>query len=360
MPHTIQIISEHISTGHFTGAALVATRNQKTVLEYYAGEAAPHLPSALTVLWPLASISKLYTAAMIMCLVEQGVLTLNTPVHHLLPKFNGGGRDEVRLRHLLTHTSGLIYESPEMEARLIAQTPMRALIEEAYTAPLTFAPGTSVAYGDYNYLLAGNMSEVATGQSFTTLIEDLVIRPMGLHATFMPPPVDAFDRIAKVHPVMAENTPGAMYNSHYALTLAHPAFGTVASAVDVVRFAHHFAPNGPRIHSEATIRTMITDQTSGVTGTHETLSGLNPQTNIPWGIGWWLQTASVPFALCDLASHHAFGHLGATGCQLMIDPESNIVVVLLTNTHVRIGLDVWATRLRSIVNAAYVEASNSN
>jgi CubicO group peptidase (beta-lactamase class C family) len=360
MSYASQRILEHISAGHFTSAALIATRNRKSVIEYYAGEAAPGLPSGPTVLWPIASISKLYTAAMIMRLVEQGIIMLNTPVHHFLPKFIGGGRDDVRLRHLLTHTSGLIYESPEMEARLIAQTPMHVLIEEAIATPLTFSPGTSLAYGDYNYLLAGKMAEAATGQSFAALVEDLVIKPMGLHATCMPPPVNTFDHIAKVHGVMAENTPGAMYNSPYALTLAHPAFGTVASAVDVVHFAHHFAPNGPRIHSEATIRTMTTDQTGGVTGKYETLSGLNPQANIPWGIGWMLQTASVPFALCDLASHHTFGCFGASGCELMIDPESNMVVVLLTNTHLRIGLEVWATRLRSIVNAAYVEVNNSN
>ncbi len=118
-------------------------------------------------------------------------------------------------------------------------------------------------------------------------------------------PVIRFDHIAKVHPVMAENTPGAMYNSAYALTLGHPAFGTVASAADVVHFAHHFTPQGPRIHSEAAIRTMTIDQTGGVTGQHVTLSGFSPQTNIPWGIGWWLQTAK----LCRLpyvTLHRAF------------------------------------------------------
>ncbi len=141
MSYTAERILEHIRAGHFTGAALIVTKNRRSIIEYYAGEAAPRLPSGPTVLWPIASISKLYTAAMIARLIEQGVLTFNTPVHHLLPKFIDGGREDVRLRHLLTHTSGLIYESPEMEARLIAQTPMHALIEEALTAALTFPHG---------------------------------------------------------------------------------------------------------------------------------------------------------------------------------------------------------------------------
>lgn len=359
MSNAIHELDQHLRAGHFSGAALIATKDQKAVIEHYAGAVAPGLAAGPTVLWPIASISKLYTAAMITRLIEQGILTFNTLVHQVIPRYVGGGREEVRLRHLLTHTAGLIYESPEMTARLIAQTPMRGLIDEALAAELTFPPGSALAYGDNNYLVAGHLAEMATGQPFATLVEELVIRPMGLRNTFMPPPSATFDRIAQIQHVMAENTPGAMYNSTYARTLAHPAFGTVASATDLTHFAHHFAPDGPRIHTEAAIRIMTTDQTGGVGGRHVTLTGLNPQTNIPWGIGWWLQTASVPFALCDFASTRAFGAGGASGCQLLVDPETKSVVVLLTNTHARIGLEPWAARLRPIVNMAYLEASHA-
>jgi hypothetical protein len=67
----------------------------------------------------------------------------------------------------------------------------------------------------------------------------------------------------------------------------------------------------------------------------------------------------VLFALCDFASPRAFGHGGATGCQLLIDPETRIVGALLTSTHARIGLELWGSRLRSIVNVAYLEASHA-
>jgi CubicO group peptidase (beta-lactamase class C family) len=77
-----------------------------------------------------------------MALVERGALLLSTPVHAVLPDFRGDGREAITLRHLLTHTSGLVYESPEMEQRLIAQTPIEAMIDEAYTYPLMFSPGT--------------------------------------------------------------------------------------------------------------------------------------------------------------------------------------------------------------------------
>src|SRR5580700_8946472 len=100
-PRASDILDKHIRDGGFAGAALVVFKNGQKILEYYAGEAAPGLASGPDVLWPIASISKVYTAAMIMRLVEEGVLTLNLPVCEILPTF----WSEVRLRHLLTHTA---------------------------------------------------------------------------------------------------------------------------------------------------------------------------------------------------------------------------------------------------------------
>ena len=255
------------------------------LIEHYAGNAAPGLPASREVLWPVASISKLYSVAMVMRLVEQGLLTLNTQVCQVLPTFTGEGREDIRLRHLLTHTSGLIYDSPEMEARLIAQTPMAELIAEALTAPLLFKPGASISYADYNTLLAGHMAETVTGKPFAELVQELVLAPMGLRDTFMPPPAHELKRIANVRAVLAEDTDGAMYNSPYALGLGHPAFGTVTTARDLLRFAQHFAQGGPRIHAEATVRTMTTDQAGGVRGNHIMLAGTSPEARIPWGLG---------------------------------------------------------------------------
>lgn len=352
------LIDRYINKGQFAGAAVIASKDGVCKIEHYAGNAAPNLAAGPDVLWPVASISKVFSVSMVMRLVEQGELTLNTPVHHVLPRFSGDGRERVRLRHLLTHTSGLIYESPEMEARLIAQTPMSALIDEAMTAPLLFAPGSSLAYADYNTLLAGRMAEVVMGRSFADLVREWVIEPMNLRDTFMPPPANELGRIAKVRAVMAEGTDGAMYNSAYALGLGHPAFGTVTTARDLLQFAKHFAPNGPRIHSEATIRAMTTDQAGGVLGQHISLSGTPPNGRVPWGLGWGLQTIDTPTLFCDLASHRTFGHGGASGCQLVIDPVENIVIAVFSNTHVRIGRDVWYQHLQSMINACYAQCMN--
>ncbi len=348
-----QLIQRHIDAGGFAGAAVIAAHRNEIVIEEYGGFAAPGRPAAAATLWPLASISKLYTAAMIMMLVEQGKLTLNTLASHLFPNFTGEGRELVRLRHLLTHTAGMIYESPEMEARLVAQTPHEALVEEMLAAPLQFPPGTAFDYADYHYLLAGCMAEAVTGQSFAELVETLVLRPMGLQESYMRPPQSLANRLATVRAVMAEGTAGAMYNSPYALSLAHPAFGAVTTARDLVRFALHFAPGGPRIHSAATIRTMTSDQTGGVATKQSGPFGFQVNTPSPWGIGFALKGPTVPGLFADLASTQAYGHGGASGCQLVIDPAADAVVAVLTNTHARCGREQWYRRLQSLLNCAF-------
>jgi CubicO group peptidase (beta-lactamase class C family) len=178
---------------------------------------------------------------------------------------------------------------------------------------------------------------------------------MGLSDTFLVPPDDRLDRIATIAGPLAEGTPGAMYNSVYGRALGHPAFGLVSTLHDLLRFAAHFAPGGPRIHSEATVRAMTVSQTGGVPGEPPLSIGYSRNVRTPWGLGFELQTDELPGVFSDLVSARTFGHGGASGCQLLVDPGPDLRIVVLTNAHLRLGVDAWLTRLHSIVNVAVVE-----
>jgi CubicO group peptidase (beta-lactamase class C family) len=348
----VAIVDRQVAAGHFAGAALVVMRGDEVVLRHFAGDAGPALPSDPTVLWPLASITKLYTAAAVMRLVELGEVTVNTPVSHVLPRFHGGGREHIRVRHLITHTSGLPYESMEMDARLAAHTPVDGLIDEALEAPLLFSPGTRFSYSDFAYGLAGRVAETLTGLPFPEVVRRLVLEPMGLRDTFMLPSDGGVQRIATVRGVFNDGTDGAMYNSAYGRSLAHPAFSAVATLDDVVTFLRHFAPGGPRTLSEATVRAMTSDQTGGVPGTYLLLDGFPEDTRYPWGFGFCLQTAANPAVFSELASFRTFGHPGASGCQIFVDPVAGVLVALVSNTHILTGRDNWLRRQQEIVNTA--------
>lgn len=343
-----------IADGEVAGVALVAAVGGEQVVEWYGGEAAPGLAAGRNVLWPLASISKLYTAAMVLALIERGALTLSLRVAEVLPGFGADdgadGRERITLRHLLTHTAGLIYESPEMEARLIAQTPLDTILDEAPTHPLLFAPGTAFSYSDYGYGLAGRIAATVTGRSFPDLVRDLVLQPAGLAETFMPPPENEAGRLAHVAASLAYGTTGAMYNAPYALALAHPSFGTVASANDLLRFGLLFAPGGPRIHAAATVRAMTTDQTGGRAAGSLPGAAAGEAGPIAWGYGFSVALPHIPAMLCDLAPPGTFGHGGASGCNLLINPVDRVTIAIVSNGHARTGFARWHHRLTVAAN----------
>lgn len=343
----------------FPGIAALVARRGEVLASLHAGEAGPGLPSGPSVLWPIASISKAFTASAVLRLVELGILTVNTRAVELVPEFTGDGRETVRLRHLLTHTSGLPYESPEMEARLAARTPLDAITAEAFSAPLLFRPGTRFSYSDYAFLVAARMAEAATGVAYPELVRTLVLEPMGLRDTYVLPDGAARARIAHVRGVLADGTEGEMYNSAYARSLAHPAFSVVSSASDMLRFLRHFAPGGPRIHAEATVRAATTCQTGEVPGEFILLGGLGADARIPWSYVFQLQTPQVPALFSELASFAAFGHPGASGCHIVVDPVADLEIVILTNAHIHEGLEGWLRVQQQLLAAAYLEGERA-
>lgn len=347
-------IEAFISNGEIRGAALAVASGGDQIIDWQAGEAREGNAATSTTLWPLASISKLYTAVAVMALVERGELSLSTTVNSVLPEFDGDGREAVTLRHLLTHTSGLIYESPQMEERLKQQQSIDDMLLEAFTHPLMFQPGTKLSYADYNYLLAGRVASVVSGATFPDLVQNLVLEPGGLRDTFMPPPASEYARLAVVDGPLAEGTAGAMYNSPYALDLAHPAFGTVSTASDLMRFGLLFAPHGKRrILSEAGVRVMTTDQAGGAVSIDTGfLGGGVPR---PWGAGFMIKGQGGLGA--DLLSPSSFGHGGASGCALWVDPVAGVTIAFVSNTHASRSRPKFVERVSRTINCVLAEVT---
>ena len=339
-------VLDRLVAGPVAGVALAVAVGGEVIAERYAGEAAPRLPAGPSTLWPLASISKLYTAAASMALIERGEITLSTRVETVLPGFVGGGRERMTLRHLMTHTGGLIYESPRMAELMASRTPLDAMVDEAFAGDLLFPPGASQRYSDLGFALAGRVLATVAGMPLPDLVASLVLAPAGLEDTFMPPPRGLDGRIAHVTGGFAEGTDGAMYNSTYARDLAHPAFGTVASLRDLLAFGLLFAPGGPRsLFSRTGTAAMVTDQT----GSDLPGEVVQPPTGVihPWGVGFMIKGRSVYPELASPVSH---GHAGASGCSLWIDPEADVVVAFVSNRHLNADPDEFFSRLDRVHN----------
>jgi CubicO group peptidase (beta-lactamase class C family) len=131
----------------------------------------------------LASLTKPFTAMAVMLLVRDGRLTLDTRVADIVGDFPAYGR-EIRIRHLLTHTSGLrAYED------FVAKSPTRHLSDHDVikllkrTDRLLFRPGTAFRYGDSGYAVLAIVVQTVSGRPFAAFLRDRIFAPAGMSST---------------------------------------------------------------------------------------------------------------------------------------------------------------------------------
>lgn len=334
-------LERFISEGALPGAALIVAVDRAAVQEIYCGHAAPGVTAHAGTVWPLACISKLYTAATILRLVELGELTLSMPVRSLLPSFVDDGRDDIRLRHLLTHTSGLARATPErMRHLLAARACLEELTADAYSFPLLFPPGTGFAYTDHGHVLAAGMATAATGLPFPALVHDLVLRPLGLRETYLPQPEGVFGRMAHIHGVPAPE----QFNSPYWRGLGHPSLGVAATVSDLLHFGLRLTSG--ELLSRPSVRLMTTDQTGG--DAPGQVMPIYAARHRPWGMGFSVRGV-LGNGFEDMASPSAYDHLGAGGAILLIDPDASLALAFASNLHVDADRDGFVRRISTVV-----------
>lgn len=140
----------------------------------------------------LGSIAKVYTATLVLQLVEEGRVGLEQPLADFLPGFPGA--DAIRLRHLLQHSSGLAdlavwaYFRPdwtEMVREVTRQWSRRELVAKAAQLEPDFPPGSDWAYSNTNYILLGVVIEEATGNSLARELRRRIFEPLELESTWL-------------------------------------------------------------------------------------------------------------------------------------------------------------------------------
>jgi CubicO group peptidase (beta-lactamase class C family) len=349
-----RFVDRIIKQGRVTAAGMAIAIEGEPVFSYLAGEARPGVSASEETLWPLASISKLYTASMVVSLIEEGLLTLGTKVVEILPDFTGDGRDTVTLRHLLTHTAGLGYEAENLAELFRANADWVAQLAHGYTEPLRFPPGAGQQYSDTGIGLAALMAVTVTGIPFDELVRTRVLEPGELTQTFMPPPERELGRIARVGEVLGEGTDWAHYNSAYGARTAHPAYGTVATLGDALRYILLFDPYGRRrLHSAAATAAMISDQAHAYSLFFAPREApVEPIAN--WGLGFILKDHSAD---SGIASPESFGHEGASGCVIWCDPRQRVSLAFVSNSHLLGGVPEWTARIEAAINVGLSAAS---
>jgi hypothetical protein len=170
--------------GFFYGTVLVA-RGDDIVLHRAYGPASreTNRPNTVDTRFHSASVGKMFTAAAVLKLAEQGKLALDDSLARWLPEYpDPAAAAKITLRHLLTHTAGLADWPRQFEPHASQRDAARTM-----TAPLAAEPGARMSYSNAGYVLLGAVVEAATGTSFASALDRLVFEPAGMTRTIFAP-----------------------------------------------------------------------------------------------------------------------------------------------------------------------------
>jgi CubicO group peptidase (beta-lactamase class C family) len=317
--------------------ALVATGGQTVFHEAFgARQLIPRkLPTFPDTVYDVASLTKaVVTSVLAMGEVGAGRLALDATVASLLPEFAGPGRDEVTVRQLLCHASGLPAHRPFWRQAAHAPAERWTISRLAAREPLEYPPGSRSVYSDLGFILLGWLLERTTGVRLDVLTQDHIAGPLGLAATTFVSLADPEaparllgDRSVAATQLCPERrrlmlgevddlNAAAMGGiaGHAGLFSSAADLARIAGALTAVWRGEGTAAGIPGVERDV-VRTFWSP--SGIPGSN-------------WRLGWDGPAATGSQAGARL-SREAVGHLGFTGCSLWIDPAREIWIVLLSN-----------------------------
>jgi uncharacterized protein YbbC (DUF1343 family)/CubicO group peptidase (beta-lactamase class C family) len=335
------LMDKAVADGNMPGGVLLVGHNGHMVYRKAFGQRSlepTREPMTVDTVFDLASLTKcIATTTSIMKLMEDGRVRLNDPVAAYLREFGQNGKQDITIRELMTHYSGL---APDLDLT-VPWTGRATAFSMAMQQKPANPPGTRFVYSDINLEVLGFIVEKVSGMPLNEFAAKNVFEPLGMkHTRFLPPdswkpmiaPTQYDEQGNMLRGVVHDPTARRMGG-----VAGHA--GLFSTAGDLAIFAQGLL-NGSRVLSRESIEKMSTPQTPANAASLR-------------GLGWDIDS---PFASNrgELLPVGSFGHTGFTGTSLWIDPVTDTYIILLTNSvHPRAGRSVVS--LRSRIATAVVE-----
>jgi CubicO group peptidase (beta-lactamase class C family) len=349
--HIRTLARDWVERGDTPSLVVLAARRGVIVLHEAFGRLRPEpdaRPLRVDSVFPISSISKPITATAAMMLVEDGLLGLNRPIRDYLPEITGAGSEEVLVHHLLTHTSG--YCDEEM-APIVAQKikegadpgpceptqhpAVHQRLSVYYPHPVSRPAGTEMIYCNANFDLVAEIVRRLTGRPLHDFARERIFEPLGMHDSSYVVPDAVRARIVKrpPHAPLVQNPLGLPgIDSREREETPSGSGGVFSTARDLAAFCQMFLNGGTygraRILSRPTVAAMMRNQIPGIAaqwfGTLHRKEG-------SYGYGWIVESNEKwKYWTGSLPPIGTFGHGGAGGCSMWIDPANEIVGVYLS------------------------------
>ncbi len=308
-----------ITEEHFSGAALVIVDGDVLHAKGY-GLATDNSPNTVKTKFHVASVSKQFTAAAILQLVERGELSLDASINqHLPPNYQSPNWNAVTVHHLLSHTSGIPDYGLQRDYYKVVDgftlgDTEDGMIKEAMGKPLEFSPGTEFRYSNIGYTLLGQMITAATSVPYEDYIRLNILEPMGM--------LDSRVHVEGHIPDIDEAS-GYRWNEELAvhrkdevvtLPVTAPDGGLITTLEDFARWTRVYFDGNEDVVSSTVIDAMLRPYID--TGD----PGLRGQT-AGYGYGLFLSE--------DLISHP--GYIVGFRSHFIVDRDDSMLVAIFTN-----------------------------
>jgi CubicO group peptidase (beta-lactamase class C family) len=312
------LLAEYHRAGVFNGVVLLA-KGDDVIHQSAIGDAVMEwdIPNSIDTRFRIGSVTKQFTSAMILQLVEEGLLELNAPMSRYLPDYPKAQADKVSIHHLLTHTSGIpsYTNMPEFTQQMMRTRYERdAFLKIFSELPLEYEPGELYRYNNSGYFILGVIIEKVTGKSYDRVLRERITTPLGLGHTGYEHNNDMIARMANGY----QRIPGGYERAPFLDTSVPFAAGMIYStAPDLLKWTRALHA-GKVFKKKETLQAMLTPT----------------RDNYAYGL---MVTKTVDGDRSITRVHHSGGINGFTS-QLWYMPDDEYTIVALDNTTSNTGL----------------------
>lgn len=306
------IVSDALEGGRAAGMAVAVVQGSDTLVlrGYGKADLEWNVPTSTDAMFEIGSVTKQFTAAAILQLVEQGKLDLAADITTWLPDYPTAGH-RIPLRRLLDHTSGIKGYTEMAVFRTLAMQKLSrdTLVKLVGAEPFDFAPGEALVYNNSGYFLLGLIIEKVTGEPYERYIEEKLFKPLGMTRSRYCSENAVVERRAHGYDFRPTGLVRTAYLDH---TWPYAAGSLCSSAGDLVTWQR--ALHGGRVVGADSYREMLTP------------ARLNDGTVLRYATGLMVD---------PVAGHRAISHGGGINgflSEAVWFPETDTHIVVLVNT----------------------------
>jgi CubicO group peptidase (beta-lactamase class C family) len=306
-----EFVKAQLPVRHIPGAAIAVVKDGKLVKAegYGMANLEFNIPVRTDTVFKIGSTSKQFFAAGVMILVQDGKIKVEDKVSKYFPGAPAAWQS-ITIRHLLTHTSGLVREAPGFDPWK-AQTDLD-VIKTAYSVPLRFAPGDNYEYSNLGYYMLAEIIHQVSGKPWTEFLHDRIFAPLGMNST----------RETSLYDVIANRAGGYAWNVDKFANMENwitvrPSGAFLSTVLDLAKW--EIALQSDRVLTAASKKEMWTPVV------------LNNGNTSPYGYGWQLEDFPVGVPPTGVAQIRHGGTIPGFRSQFARWPKYNLAVIVLTN-----------------------------